>query len=428
MDKIFAIVGAPTEATMPGCSAYPNYGMVEGVNRWPARSRLRQASFTPSGGRGAGSTRPWPPEQACHCWCLALPAGTARGAPGQQPCINYMRAGSPRSLALLADRSPALPPFPPGPLQHCEARGIKDAEALNLLEQLLALNPAARVHAVKAVTVRGSCTRVEEWVPGPDCLVAWMGHLKAGAREGWGVWGLGGARACTGPRLFLHHPCPPSPGSTLQHAYFYTAPLPCQPADMPKWPSSHEMTMKRARHEARYGGGQPPRGQQGSGQPPAQRQRTQGQYGGAPGQGQYAAQQQQQQHGHQQAQGQGYRGGGQVGQQPYRGGGSGVAPAAGGAPVAGMRIPVVGGAPMMPGQIYTPQQLQQMGVQVAQATAVGMMAPAMGQQAAYGGGMQGSMGPPPNRMGPAPGSAGMHSAQPHRYGGGAQPNWSRERR
>ncbi|KAL4442464.1 hypothetical protein ABPG77_005048 [Micractinium sp. CCAP 211/92] len=288
MDKIFAIVGAPTEATMPGCSAYPNYGMVEGVNRWPARSRLRQ---------------------------------------------------------------------------HCEARGIKDAEALNLLEQLLALNPAARVHAVKAVT----------------------------------------------------------------HAYFYTAPLPCQPADMPKWPSSHEMTMKRARHEARYGGGQPPRGQQGSGQPPAQRQRTQGQYGGAPGQGQYAVQQQQQ-HGHQQAQGQGYRGGGQAVQQPYRGGGSGVAPAAGGAPVAGMRIPVVGGAPMMPGQIYTPQQLQQMGVQVAQATAVGMMAPAMGQQAAYGGGMQGSMGPPPNRMGPAPGSAGMHSAQPHRYGGGAQPNWSRERR
>ncbi len=54
MDKIFAIVGAPTEATMPGCSAYPNYGMVEGVNRWPARSRLRQASVTPSRGPGVG--------------------------------------------------------------------------------------------------------------------------------------------------------------------------------------------------------------------------------------------------------------------------------------------------------------------------------------------------------------------------------------
>lgn len=47
MDKIFAIVGAPTEATMPGCSKYQNYGMVEGVNRWPARSRLRQASAQP---------------------------------------------------------------------------------------------------------------------------------------------------------------------------------------------------------------------------------------------------------------------------------------------------------------------------------------------------------------------------------------------
>lgn len=197
---------------------------------------------------------------------------------------------------------------------------------------------------------------------------------------------------------------------------------------MPTWPSSHEMTMKRARHEARYGGGQPQRGQQGGSQPPAQRQRTQGQYGGPPGQAQHVPQGQQQ-HGHQQ--GQGYRGGGQPARQPqaYRGGGGGGggAPAAG-APAGGMHMPVVGGAAILPGQIYTPQQLQHMGVQVAQAPGVAMMAPAMGQQATYGAGMQGSMGPPPNRMGAAPGSASMHGAQPHRYGGGAQPTWSRERR
>ena len=41
-------------------------------------------------------------------------------------------------------------------LQFCEARGVTDKEALDLLEKLLALNPAARISAHGAVTVRGA--------------------------------------------------------------------------------------------------------------------------------------------------------------------------------------------------------------------------------------------------------------------------------
>lgn len=43
IDKILQVVGQPTEATMPGCTSYPNYAVIA-VQRYPARSRLRQAS------------------------------------------------------------------------------------------------------------------------------------------------------------------------------------------------------------------------------------------------------------------------------------------------------------------------------------------------------------------------------------------------
>ncbi|KAI7837692.1 hypothetical protein COHA_008485 [Chlorella ohadii] len=132
--------------------------------------------------------------------------------------------------------------------QHCESKGVTDRHALDLLEKLLALNPAARIRAQHA----------------------------------------------------------------FMDAYFYEAPLPCKPSEMPKFETSHEMAMKRARHEGRYqqhqgyqtqqqaqrrqqGPGQGPGGYQGQqgarggqaaqGGPPAQRQRTQGAYGQQPGRG-----------------------------------------------------------------------------------------------------------------------------------------------
>lgn len=38
-------------------------------------------------------------------------------------------------------------------LQHCESRGVNDRHALDLLEKLLALNPAARIRAQHAFMV-----------------------------------------------------------------------------------------------------------------------------------------------------------------------------------------------------------------------------------------------------------------------------------
>ncbi|PSC69315.1 cyclin-dependent kinase C-2-like isoform A [Micractinium conductrix] len=205
LDKILSVVGAPTEATMPGCTAYANY---------------------------------------------------------ETSCTGNMSRNWPRASKLRS---------------HCESRGIKDPMALDLLAQLLDLNPAARISA----------------------------------------------------------------GAACVHQYFFSNPLPCKPSDMPKFESSHEMGMKRARHEQRYGGNarqQQGQQQQGGargapqgGAPAAQRQRTQGQYGGP--QGAYPGQQQQ-------GQQQPYRGGSAQGQaQPYRGGGAGGAPAAGmlGMPAGGMQ-------------------------------------------------------------------------------------------
>lgn len=59
-------------------------------------------------------------------------------------------------LSTLTPSCPSLIPHTPPHfrLQHCESRGIKDPEALDLLEQLLTLNPKARIAAIKAVTVR----------------------------------------------------------------------------------------------------------------------------------------------------------------------------------------------------------------------------------------------------------------------------------
>jgi hypothetical protein len=193
--------------------------------------------------------------------------------------------------------------------------------------------------------------------------------------------------------------------------------MPCPLADMPKFPSSHEMSMKRARHEQRMGGAarggpQPgPRGQQVShyppqGVPPAQRQRTQGQYGGPPAP--YAQQQQQQQ----------YRGGAGGAQQPYRGGGPGMGGAPAAAAAAGMRLPgpIIGTGPLL-----TSEQVQQMMAQ-------GVMVPGMAGQAGAGG--YGYASQPARPGGPGPSSHLAHGAgmQPHRYGGGAQPSWNTQRR
>lgn len=247
------------------------------------------------------------------------------------------------------------------------------------------------------------------------------------------------------------HPAP----STLcaQDAYFYEAPLPCKPSEMPKFETSHEMAMKRARHEGRYqqqqgyqtqqqaqrrqqGPGQGPGGYQGQqgarggqaaqGGPPAQRQRTQGAYGGptmGQGQGGYGS-------GQQGGHGQPYRGGGapaagmappgQQQQQQYRGGG---APAAGGMPGAGGRaMPAAGlAAGMMPaGQpvIFTTAQVQGMMAQGMMAAPPGMMAPGAG-------GYAGAYGQQPGR-GPPGGFSGQHGRpNPH---GGAEPEWNRQRR
>ena len=216
-----------------------------------------------------------------------------------------------------------------------------------------------------------------------------------------------------------------------QHRYIYAEPLPCKPSEMPQFASSHEMTMKRARHEQRYGqqqqqqhgqaaarhqqGAAPPygsgqQGRQGGGAPggpPAQRQRTQGQYGGPQGMQQP-----------------GY-GGQQAGQQqPYRSGGG--APAAGGPgqPAPGYRGMPPGGlaAGMVPGGqpiIVTQAQLQQMGVPVVGAPGV---VPGM-QPGGYGG----YGAPRPGGYG-APGQPGVGGVRPHPHGGGAQPQWQQQRR
>lgn len=250
--------------------------------------------------------------------------------------------------------------------QHCDSRGVKDPRALDLLEQLLALNPAARIKAEHAVT----------------------------------------------------------------HQYFFSDPMPCKPSQMPTFPSSHEMTMKKARHEQRYGGQQraqqhgqprppPPPPQQGG--PPSQRQRTQGQYTGP--QQPYPQQQQP------------YRSGG-AGQQPYRGGGAGGAPAAG-AMGGGIRVSGGGiggsGAPVgiMPDALLTQQQVQQMMGQGIMAAPMGMVQPpgmVQPQQGAGGYGY-GSQAGRPGGIGGASGGAQTHTGvQPHRYGGGAQPSWSEQKR
>lgn len=272
---------------------------------------------------------------------------------------------------------------------HCESRGVNDRHALDLLEKLLALNPAARIRAQHA----------------------------------------------------------------FMDPYFYEAPLPCKPSEMPKFETSHEMAMKRARHEGRYqqqqgyqaqqaqqrrqqGPGQGPGGYQGQqsarggqaqqGGPPAQRQRTQGTYGGptmGQGQGGYSG-------GQQGGHGQPYRGGaaptagmappGQQ-QQQYRGSG---AAAAGGMPGAGGRAMPAAGLPagmMPPGQpvILTQAQVQGMMAQGMQ----GMMAP--GMMAPGAGGYGGGYGQQPGRAPPG-GFAAQHGRpNPH---GGAEPEWNRQRR
>jgi PAX-interacting protein 1 len=231
----------------------------------------------------------------------------------------------------------------------------------------------------------------------------------------------------------------------LQHEYFFTNPMPAALCDMPKFPSSHEMTMKRARHEQRYGGGGQQRGQQQQqqqqrgqqqgqqgaahyqqqqGGPAAQRQRTQGQYSGP--QAPYIQPQPGQ-----------HRSGG-AGQQPYRGGGGGIAPAAGAGMGggAGMRMPVGGVAPagIMPGTVLTQQQVQQMMahgtgiVGMGMGMGLGMQAGAMQQPGASAGYAYAGQAPRPAAYG-APAGGGSHTGlQPHRAGGGALPMWQKERR
>lgn len=249
--------------------------------------------------------------------------------------------------------------------------------------------------------------------------------------------------ACCSPAP-ASSPVPSSPALVLQHEYFFTNPMPAALCDMPKFPSSHEMTMKRARHEQRYGGGQQrgqqqqqqqqrgqQQGQQGAahyqqqqGGPAAQRQRTQGQYSGP--QAPYIQPQPGQ-----------HRSGG-AGQQPYRGGGGGIAPAAGAGMGggAGMRMPVGGVAPagIMPGTVLTQQQVQQMMahgtgiVGMGMGMGLGMQAGAMQQSGASAGYAYAGQAPRPAAYG-APAGGGSHTGlQPHRAGGGALPMWQKERR
>ena len=48
-------------------------------------------------------------------------------------------------------------------LQHCESRGVNDRHALDLLEKLLALNPAARIRAQHAFMVSRAAGGGQVW-------------------------------------------------------------------------------------------------------------------------------------------------------------------------------------------------------------------------------------------------------------------------
>lgn len=132
VERIFSIMGQPNEQTMPGCTAYANYERLS-VSRFPLRSRLRQASA-----RG---------QSHLHIWSACLSGG---------PILFWGYFACPAAVTNIN----ALPAC----VQHCDSRGVKDPRALDLLEQLLALNPAARIKAEHAVTV--SATPYLSWLRG----------------------------------------------------------------------------------------------------------------------------------------------------------------------------------------------------------------------------------------------------------------------
>jgi serine/threonine protein kinase len=95
LERIFNVMGQPSEQSMPGCTSYPNWQTAMGgglAARFPPTSRLRS---------------------------------------------------------------------------HCQSRGVADPQALDLLERLLALNPAARIKAQDAVTVRRRARSLRKGHVGP---------------------------------------------------------------------------------------------------------------------------------------------------------------------------------------------------------------------------------------------------------------------
>ena len=71
LDKIFSIVGQPTEATMPGCTKLPNYHTVP-VGKYPQHSKLRQAS-------GANFLWEWLPLACARALWLVAPICPGQG-------------------------------------------------------------------------------------------------------------------------------------------------------------------------------------------------------------------------------------------------------------------------------------------------------------------------------------------------------------
>ena len=71
---------------------------------------------------------------------LPLPAAS------QTPKRLFRTPAHPRSDFHYLTAGVPSPPLPPAPsLQHCQSKGVKDPQALDLLEQLLRLDPKARI-------------------------------------------------------------------------------------------------------------------------------------------------------------------------------------------------------------------------------------------------------------------------------------------
>ena len=151
-------------------------------------------------------------------------------------------------------------------------------QAIDLLEKLLVLDPKRRIDAITAATVGGSLRAppprelarlglapphgLAGWGRGPRSTRRLPGALLLSSAECKGLAGKGAAalwrsrlalffswrcrlEACWSTEYARHaRPLP------LQHSWFYSEPHPCKPEHLPRFEESHEMNMKKRRHEA----------------------------------------------------------------------------------------------------------------------------------------------------------------------------------